>query len=492
MAFDAHFAQLPYYRKKYRGLPSSVLEVGRLRGGGGMRDSKYLFVEFADPVLARTAVAMSGLRICGASVQVNWTSSHVDLGADKFQALDVKPLRLAGKLPWRGGPGKQMMSVVWVLTSKATPMEACQAIRSTLLSVPSVKLQYPDLDEPILSVQTDRDGTHTFVTLAHESLASTLVSIKQVPVAPGRYVKLDWPNNDLAEATHRAPPALELPPNLLKNAPTDPSFFTTEVHDADFEQKASCEVALNGVNGLDGPAIWGAFADLFRAVPAYREKYDPEGRGPIVNLRTDSSPIAITRLQDEVLASTAVALESLFILGRRVTISRPLAYQPPPGGPSQPLPLCHGVGFPSWGPRTTDQAHRHPLPSEANRQETLALPKQSVAPEVRLDSVWIGGLEPWGPDRNTAEKALESFITDAALQLPGFDFEEGPPVLEVRLHKNGKFGFADLRDASLASHLVTKLDNSEYRGRRIAVALSKRGLRKEATDRWKWTEENRR
>ncbi|CAK0841764.1 unnamed protein product, partial [Prorocentrum cordatum] len=476
-AFEAHFAQLRYYRNKYRGLPSPVLEVGNLRSMGGTRDSKYLFVEFADPVLARTAVAMSGLRICGSSVQVNWTSAYIDTG--EVEVLDVKSLRLAGKLPWVGGPGKQMMSTVWALTSKATPMEACQAIRSTLLSLPSVRLQYPDLDEPVLSVQTDRDGKHTFVNLAHERLASTLVAIKQVPVASGRIVKLDWPNNHLADAAHRAPPALELPPDLLKNARADPSFFSAVVDEArdeaDFEHRASCEVALSGVRGLDGPAVWGAVADLFRAVPAYREKYDPEGGGPIVNLRTDSSSIAIVRLQDEVLASTAVALESLFILGRRVTISRPLTYQLPAGGSPEPLSLCAGVGFPSWGPSTAEQAPRHPFLSEANRQQAPDLATQHVAVESRPDSVWIGGLEPWGPDRATAEAALESLVTEVAMQLPGFDVEEGPPVLEVRLHPHGKFAFVDLRDASLASSLVQKLRGTWYRGRQLGVELSKRG-----------------
>mmetsp|Transcript_14596 Transcript_14596/g.42179 ORF Transcript_14596/g.42179 Transcript_14596/m.42179 type:complete len:107 (-) Transcript_14596:109-429(-) len=98
------FVSLPEFWERYSWRLTAVVRVNMMAGG------VYAFVEFADEVLASTAILMDGFMLAGKKVRVQRPSRNRGAFAGFAQGLDVGPLRQMGLLPmevgWRGSSAR--------------------------------------------------------------------------------------------------------------------------------------------------------------------------------------------------------------------------------------------------------------------------------------------------------------------------------------------------------------------------------------------------
>lgn len=64
--------------------------------------------------------------------------------------------------------------------------------------------------------------------------------------------------------------------------------------------------------------LWTAFGGMFSSLPEYKARYKP-GFEPVCAIRAGQSKYAFVQLADAVLASTAVALETMWVGSRQAT-----------------------------------------------------------------------------------------------------------------------------------------------------------------------------
>lgn len=225
---------------------------------------------------------------------------------------------------------------------------------------------------------------------------------------------------------------------------------------------------LGGVKGVDTVEIWKALVEFFRSLPSYRESY-PEDAQPVKGIRCGSGAFAFAEMADAVLASTAVAVGTIWIDSKKVDIKRPGSFRPPADGPAPPLPIDRmvhpiqrGAEGPGGGGAATAPKHPPPPPVPAPPPEPAA-------------TLWVGNLPPPGGDAAGLEPAgdprelLDAHLTRLAVESPGYDVESGPPLRRVRLHRSGLYAFVELRDMELGEHLRAVFDGADYHGRQLHV-----------------------
>jgi len=460
-SFDDLMKELPQYKDRYAHLQTPVIAVRSPPQGPRCG---FLFVEFADPVLASTAVSMSGLRISGRSARVNRPSR----GPSPDQAaigLDVQPLRASGRIPWVGGPGARMQCEIWVGGSPVRALSRSGALSAelsrALLALPSVRTHFPELEDAVTSVKMGEGGSFVFAELANERLASTAVTLGRLELTGGGHVKTGWPTN-CVDAGALAPPSLEEPrepplPQLTEGAEQG---IASLDH---FAEESNSEVYIGGVRGLEAIEIWSALVELFQSLPSYRVRYEEgsaEPAEPVINLRTGKGSFAFARLADPVLASTAVALGSMRVRGRRIPLCRPSHFEPPAAGPPAPLEIGPHVALQDLAPST-------PPPERP-------APPTPPSPPVRVALLWVGNLPIDGTSAESKRDRLEKYLTRVALASPGYDLDAGPPVRNVRMHESGKYAFVELHDTKLAERLIRVYHGCDFGGRPLAVNWARR------------------
>eukprot|EP00421_Protoceratium_reticulatum_P038330 CAMPEP_0168469138 /NCGR_PEP_ID=MMETSP0228-20121227/58061_1 /TAXON_ID=133427 /ORGANISM="Protoceratium reticulatum, Strain CCCM 535 (=CCMP 1889)" /LENGTH=478 /DNA_ID=CAMNT_0008484905 /DNA_START=24 /DNA_END=1458 /DNA_ORIENTATION=- len=401
-SFEELMCELPGYKERYRDLPSPVTGMQHPNGQG--QRTSFLFVEFADAVLASTAVAMSGLW-----VRARLPASLWPRAGGGGPGAGRGPAAQAAAAPVDRGPGRQdALRRVGRLPPGGGARAAARSLAQALLALPSVRERFPDLLDPVTCVEP-REG-YAFAELANEVLASTAVAMGNFPL-PGGCAKTGWPCSR-PDAARRAPPPLAAPrlaDDEWQSSPHDPT-------------EALCEIFLGGTRGLDASELWAALAGLLRSLPGYRAAYPQDGN-PVVGVRTGRGSFAFARLSDPKLASTAVALGEVRVRGRRLQISRPSHYVPPVSGPPPPLDLV----------------------------------------STRAPMLWVGNLAPTGhAGVSEARRLLDEHLTRLAVQCPDFDVEAGPPVKRISVHQSGRFAFVELRESALAERLLEVYDGSEH------------------------------
>lgn len=430
LAFSTLFRKLPDFAASYSNL-STVVAGYKEPNFPDRPNTRFVFVEFHDAVLATTATQMSGLRIRGRSARV----SRPEDGPQNWEevpGLDVSCLRQEGLLPFCGGPGAQMLLDVYiglVPNDQTTPQTLANEVTSAVLSVPAIQMTFPDLQAPVVDVSMEAGASFAFIEFAHEVVASTVVAMGFLQLDGGA-ARVGFPTR-IRDAASRAAPSLV------------PSLTGCLSHQAGVGARKSdtqeCEVYLGNIRHCDSESLRTAFEDLFNSLPSFKKTY-PEGTKPVVNV-DHKGLYAFVRLLDPVLASTAVALDTLEVEGRRVPMCRPKAY------------------------------------TKSTRLVTLAPPltisdARHAKSRVPTASLWIGNIPRVGAWRSD----LEDHLTKLAMALPGgCDIEAGPPIAHVSLHPSWKFGFVEIRDASLAGRLLNVFDGSDYFGFPLSVTWARRG-----------------
>eukprot|EP00435_Cladocopium_sp_Y103_P020001 s186_g4.t2 len=126
-AFNSAFEALPDYQKRYSNeTRKPVLQVHYpkeiiRKASAGLRGdfAIFVFVEFIDQLLARSALKLTGIRIAQRSVRVCSTMGIEVEG----ETLDVDPLRHREKIPMRPLEGTTMLLNVWL---GGLPMRLCR------------------------------------------------------------------------------------------------------------------------------------------------------------------------------------------------------------------------------------------------------------------------------------------------------------------------------------------------------------------------------
>eukprot|EP00913_Durusdinium_trenchii_P025675 g24098.t1 len=317
--------------------------------------SLFVFVEFVDRRLARTALQMSGIRICGRSVRIGPAGgldaeghyktvrqhrhSPQPFAALLGEMLDVEPLRAKEELPMSGGPGTQMLLNVWI---GSIPMRICRdelrtagdgTLESQLcvavLQLPGVRERYPNLERPVASIRFSDCLRYAFVEAATELIASSMVAAKQMlgvsnrlTLENGLDIGTGWPAS-LLDAEKRAPPPLAADGSISKPGEEVTKPELPSVWEDDFLERMDCEIFMGGVSGLQVEDLWQKLTAVLTALPSYAAHFGDVSI-PIVNIRKNAGGLfAFARLADPRLASTAVALGEMWVNGKKVVFKRP-------------------------------------------------------------------------------------------------------------------------------------------------------------------------
>eukprot|EP00434_Breviolum_minutum_P022563 symbB.v1.2.019908.t1/scaffold1583.1/size183753/8 len=296
-AFTAAFQALPEYVKKY-GDTCPVVQVHYPRDmqqkmNSGLRGdfSIFVFVEFRDPLLARTALKLSGFRILQRSVRICTSAALIIEG----ETLDVEPLRQRDELPFRPGCGAQMLLSVWL---GSIPMRLCREemqrkamylgdpgislqensksleyqISQAVLKLPGVQRRYPDLRCGITSMRISDCQRYTFVEAANELIASSMVAASRLTLPNGLEVSTGWPVSRTG-VEERAPPPLAEDGSIADPSQIAALSQTPSVREEDFLEKQDCEIFMGGTQCIEVNDLWRGLTELLVVLPSYQKHF---------------------------------------------------------------------------------------------------------------------------------------------------------------------------------------------------------------------------
>lgn len=401
----------------------------------------YLFLTFADPAVAATVIAMSGLVIRGRSARITRPKDSVQNSTNTC-GFDVELLRREGLLPQHRGVGAQMLTEVYIghLPCELRDPEALKAqLSEAILKIPAVSKRHPRTLEPVVKTSVGSGGAYAFALMSSEMLASTLVAMRKVTLDTGT-VTTGWPSRH-QDAAIRAAPAF-----------------------AGARQTKKCdheEVHVSGMQGLTSHELKCSLEAAFHDLPAYHEQY-PAGVDVVVRIQTGKSNFSFVLFADGVLASTAVEMGSLWV-SSRTSISRRVRI--------------------SWPARMSRQVlDQAPAPLRGTRhvQDQVSAPLQRnhanvasmTCPDVSFDepvTIWVSNF----PRAGACRTLLDRHLNWVALSLPDFDVEAGPPVTRVEVSTSCTVAFVELRDMAVAKRLMDAFDGSHYYGYPLAVGWAK-------------------
>ncbi|CAE7708443.1 unnamed protein product, partial [Symbiodinium pilosum] len=183
-ALEAAFQELEDYRNRYKDVKSPIINVHippalPFKRSKTQSSSTFVFVEFYDRLLARTALQLSGLRIGDRSARICPPSAGVDLAGS---GLDVEPLRCSEAIPYCAGPGAQLHCNVWLgniparlgrkeqqkmlIAAPDAEVEKdgfVQQIDDAILALPGVRIRYPNLARAIHAFRFSDCGRFGFL-----------------------------------------------------------------------------------------------------------------------------------------------------------------------------------------------------------------------------------------------------------------------------------------------------------------------------------------
>ncbi|CAE7805165.1 EMB2654 [Symbiodinium sp. CCMP2592] len=306
-AFEAAFQELEDYRLRYRDVKNPIVSVHFPPPAPPKRQrthntSTFVFVEFYDRLLARTALKLSGLRIGGRSARICPPSAGVDL---EGTTLDIAPLRQKELLPFSAGPGAQLRCHVWLGNlpsaygreerrkmmqtqikedAELEPDSFAKHLDDAILALPGLRVRYPEITRTVLALRISECGRFGFLEAATERIASTIIAGRRLDLANGMHLKTGWPvggdSGDHREE-HAAPP---MTPeggdgerlHLCKEGrrgPLESTDVVMDVDESDFVEKMECEVFLGGTQSLKAEAIWGTLTDRLTELPSFKREY---------------------------------------------------------------------------------------------------------------------------------------------------------------------------------------------------------------------------
>lgn len=536
-SFNSAFEALPDYQKHYgHETRKPVLQVHYpkdiiRKAAAGMRGdfAIFVFVEFIDQLLARTALKLTGLRIAQRSVRV---CSTMGIGSEG-ETLDVEPLRQLEKLPLRPLDGTTMLLNVWL---GGLPMRLCREelhrkrsgswakhetlesrICTAVLALPGIKLRYPQMERPIVSLRVSECQRYIFVEAATELIASSMVAAKGLSLPGGLEATTGWPVA-VIDAEERAPPPLAEDGSLCDPSQVGALVQKAIVCEEDFAERLDCEIFMGGTNGLEVEDLWKALTELLMDLPSYKKQF-PDLSLPLINIRMANGPYAFARLANPRLASTAVVIGEMFIRSRKVQLKRPthcelsqksappldvirpplLPPPPPPRTPETRVRRGKGPEFPALP--------KAPAPPRDPCEAPPTPPKVplNLRPRGTIQRIWIGNLpglekmfemideeeeekqENKGDAMEMMKRLVDRKVNELAMEMPNYDLEDGPLTKRVTVHPTGRYAFIRVvGDQEFVEELLDVLDGKDFLGKPLRVNWAR-----EKEDFW-WQKKSRR
>lgn len=456
--FEALFARIPQFSTKYSHLTSPVSQV-QARECPEHKSSTFAFVQFEDDVLAATALSMTGVQIRGRSTRIS-LSPKSRASEGKAYGLDVSDLRTDGTLPWTFTPGGVMLNEVFVggITGRHqdVPGYLAQQVTSFLCSMPAVIARFPEMTKPVLRVKYGRDFSYGFIELANELLASTLVSLRSMQFL-NCCLRFGWPS-DCKNPIERAPPSLCTTVIVdktkeVQNEGKEDDKGEEDTNETPIGQGECCMVYVGGVRGIETGVLFATLTKSLKMLPAYHVAYPDKDFLPVRDLRVGKGCFAFAYMADPVLASTAVALGTIWVGSRQVTLKRPARYDAKLQPQARPLELsCHPADLSSVKQHHTDLGSAKPR-----------VPPPPPPPPVRNATLRISNLP------NATAYELEQHLLEVAMMHPEADFENGPPLERLWRHRMSTCAFARMKNQEIAQKLIPLYKSTPFQTHNLVV-----------------------
>lgn len=215
------------------------------------------------------------------------------------------------------------------------------------------------------------------------------------------------------------------------------------------KKRRECYVGNLPQNKADEAMLREAFTRLFHALPAFVERY-PDVVDPVKSIffpPKGEGMFAFVEFMDDVLTTTAIAMNGFEMLGRHVRVGRPQHYIPAPNGENPQLDV--------------QPLRERGLISPIEEPEVGKVQVSNVMREV-----YFGNLAAELVD----EQVIRELVEPAMHELPEYSSELGPPITKVSLMACGRYCFVQFQNAELATRAITIFDDTELFGRRIRVS----------------------
>lgn len=189
-ALRALFKTLPEYPAKYPALADPILSVKFPNVGNGI----FAFVEFADEVLASTAMCFNGLEFQGRALKIGRPAGYECGPSGQPAPLDVEPLRALRLLPLH--PTSSQRQLCELYFGNLPPGSVSEATLRELLEPVCMELsEYrPEIGAPITKVMFgDSNCTYAFVLFQNAEMATKLLPIFNDMVLFGWKIKVGRP-----------------------------------------------------------------------------------------------------------------------------------------------------------------------------------------------------------------------------------------------------------------------------------------------------------
>ncbi|CAK8995991.1 unnamed protein product [Durusdinium trenchii] len=347
-----------------------------------------------------------------------------------------------------------------------------------VLQLPGVRERYPNLERPVASIRFSDCLRYAFVEAATELIASSMVAAKQLTLENGLDIGTGWPAS-LLDAEKRAPPPLAADGSISKPGEEVTKPELPSVWEDDFLERMDCEIFMGGVSGLQVEDLWQKLTAVLTALPSYAAHFGDVSI-PIVNIRKNAGGLfAFARLADPRLASTAVALGEMWVNGKKVVFKRPtncmISHTSAP-----PLDLTPSLlpppPPPAVDPEVPKEVEIPPTPPTAPIAHTLwvgNLPSRRVL----LSSLEDEEANEKVNRQELLRRRLDHRLNELAMSMPGYDFEDGPPLCDHRLsvHHSGHFAFLEIiASQERVEQLLEAFDGKDFMGQPLEVNWSRK------------------
>lgn len=191
-ALDTMFSMLPDFHRYYANLRSVVLGVTFVGIGS------TAFVEFADEILASTAVRIETFELCGHKVRMRRPKSCLKPSGGWARGLNVEPLRLRGIIPERQRSSRlneetlRRQLYIGNLQACGTSYDDMFELLSTLCQeLPDYR---PELGPAVNDIVMLSGGHACFAVFQSEDLALSTQATLRIAVFQGHHLTVRRPN----------------------------------------------------------------------------------------------------------------------------------------------------------------------------------------------------------------------------------------------------------------------------------------------------------
>ncbi|CAE6920129.1 unnamed protein product [Symbiodinium natans] len=215
---------------------------------------------------------------------------------------------------------------------------------------------------------------------------------------------------------------------------------------ANGKKRRECYVGNLPQHKVDVQTLRQAFNRLFLALPSFVERY-PDISDVVRALyfppRGDGM-FAFVEFVDDVITTTAVQMSGFELEHRAIKIGRPQNYTPPQNGELPALDV-------------------QPLRDRGLLPPSFEDERVGVANVLR--EVYFGNLACGMVD----VEVMRELLQPAAVEVPEYDPELGPPIGKVTIAPTGNYCFVQFQSAAVATRMISIFDETELFGRRIRV-----------------------